>query len=419
MTETYSPPIDDQSYLPTWISDVEIDPRWIEQTAGLSGVAKCAVQDISNQGRRREQVKDGATLKLTVTFQKDTKREDLPLVIKQVPIPGQGQSKMLGLAREALFYQKLAPRLLDLDFIPKIYHAFGDMATGAKLVLMEDLSQNYLDSGILFGPGNPNNWNRDLPALIAKAYTQIAGVSPPSSNQVAQDTFLAIAKIHATFWKDESLLSASHLRCADWIQGRDKASWEASQGYIQGIWARLQEAQKLESVLRWDPRVLSCLTKAMNGISWTAQLERLSVSQTSHHWTLVHGDFWPGNILVSTKGSGLKLLDWEMVGIGSGAQDLGQYVLSNMDPKERRSCERSLIASYYAELLRLGVKDFTWDECWKEYRIGGVERWLWFLVYFVGQEGPLLKWGQFFHDQISSFIDDHDITPNDIAQPRP
>ncbi len=32
----------------------------------------------------------------------------------------------------------------------------------------------------------------------------------------------------------------------------------------------------------------------------------------------------------------VKLVDWEMAGIGSGAQDLGQYVISNMDPAERR-----------------------------------------------------------------------------------
>ena len=67
------------------------------------------------------------------------------------------------------------------------------------------------------------------------------------------------------------------------------------------------------------------------------------------------------------------------------------------------------------------LASLTWDECWKEYTIGGVERWLWFLVYFLGQadDSPLLKWAQFFHNQISEFLKDHQIGPNDVVQPRP
>ena len=156
----------------------------------------------------------------------------------------------------------------------------------------------------------------------------------------------------------------------------------------------------------------------MNGISWEAQCERLN---TSRPFCLVHGDFWPGNVLVSTAGTtDLKLLDWEMVGLGSGPQDLGQYVLSNMDPQERGTCERQLVETYYQELKKGGVPaDYTWEECWKEYKVGGLERWLWFLVYFIGQEGELLKWAQFFHDQIQDFVEDHGITADDIVQPRP
>jgi Ecdysteroid kinase-like family len=415
------------SYLPTWISDTEIDARWVEQAVPeLQNVAKCLlVEDISNGGRRRELIKDGATLKVTVSFQ-DPSRQELSLVIKQVPVTDLDHSKMLGLSREALFYRNLAPRVMSGKVVPKVYYSYGDTTTGEKFILMEDLSTDYVDSGILFGPGNPNNWARDLPALISEAYPSSADRRPPTSHEVSQQTFLAIAKIHATFWKDESLLSHSYLRCADWVQGQNKASWEASQGYIQGIWEHLRRTQQLETVVQWDPVVQACLTKAMEGISWDAQLDRMHI--TRGHWTLVHGDFWPGNVMVSSEGVGdgvtakelrLKLLDWEMVGIGSGPQDLGQYILSNMNPTERRHCERSLLEDYYSELIRCGVKDLSWEECWKEYQIGGVERWLWFLVYFIGQKGDLLRWAQFFHDQIASFVADHGITAEDIVQPRP
>jgi hypothetical protein len=98
-----------------------------------------------------------------------------------------------------------------------------------------------------------------------------------------------------------------------------------------------------------------------------------------------------------------------------------------MDPKERRACEERLIRNYYQELIQCGggttnsiqEEEFTWEDCWKEYRLGGVERWLWFLVYFCGQEGLLLDWAQFFHDQIAAFLEDHQLGPEDVVQPRP
>lgn len=411
------------THFPRWIGDAEIDPRWIEEVTSLRGVVKCTVQNISNAGRRSDDVRNGATLILEISFDQNEEPQPKSLVIKQVPPAGQEQSQMLGLAREALFYKKLAPKVMaahkeGCKIIPKIYHSYGDMTSGSKIVLMEDLStSSYIDSGILFGPGNPNNWTRDLPAMISRAY---GDASPPTSYNVANDAFLAIAKVHATFWKDTSLLGSSYLRSASWIQDQDRTSWEAAQGYIQGIWKQLHDNDAIDSVIEWDPLVRTCLTKAMSGISWEAQLKRLNT--TSSHWTLVHGDFWPGNVLVSTRGTDvLKLLDWEMIGLGSGPQDLGQYILSNMDPQERRDCEQDLVENYYAELVRCGISrdEFGWEECWKEYQIGGIERWLWFLVYFIGQEGILLKWAQFFHDQILAFLKDHGIEPKHLVQPRP
>lgn len=426
---------EDESYLPRWISDTNIDPKWIEEVTNLKGVTQCAVQDISNATRKGETIRNGATLKLLISFAASKDKPPLSLIIKQIPnAAGRAQSRMLGLAREAHFYNHLAPKILGetgRQIIPKIYHAHGDMKQGSKLVLMEDLSppstddaddkETFLDSGILFGPGNPNNWSRNLPERIAQAYPPPR--SAPSSQQVATETFRAIAKVHAKFWQDHSLLEHHHewLRCAQWIQGQDQSSWEASQGYVRGIWEGLRDAKKVDSVLQWNPLVKELTQKAIDGISWEAQLERLNCNSNKKcHWTLVHGDCWPGNVLVSTKDLGtLKLLDWEMVGVGSGPQDLGQYILSNMDPKERRPCEEELIRSYHHELLANGVEGFSWDECWREYKVGGLERWLWFLVYFCGQEGPLLKWAQFFHDQIAAFVLDHSLTVDMITQVRP
>ena len=108
------------------------------------------------------------------------------------------------------------------------------------------------------------------------------------------------------------------------------------------------------------------------------------------------------------------------LGLGSGPQELGQYILSNMDPSERRECEEQLVRNYYENLIQSGVTNLSWEYCWSEYKIGGLERWLWFLVFFCAQDGPVMaKWTKYFHNQIKEFVHDHKIRPEDVTQPRP
>lgn len=310
------------------------------------------------------------------------------------------------------------------------------MSDGSKIVFMEDLSSRYIDSGILFGPGNPNNWSRDLKTKIGNAYHTPSSI--PTSFEVANQTFLAIANVHATFWKDSELLQEKYnwLRGSSWISGKGEDTWWASQRMLQSMWEKYLERERKKEdeteSIQWDPNLRDIVEKAMKCISWESHRKRLNVDS---HFCLVHGDFWPGNVMIEkdetrttvssstipTKDSrDLRLLDWEMVGLGSGPQDLGQYVLSNMDPRERRECEEQLIRNYYEKLVQLGVRDLSWEYCWSEYTIGGLERWLWFLVYFCSQEGPVMvKWAQFFHNQIKEFVHDHNIRPEHITQPRP
>ena len=47
----------------------------------------------------------------------------------------------------------------------------------------------------------------------------------------------------------------------------------------------------------------------------------------------------------------LILLDWEMVGVGSGPQDIGQYMISHTAPEERRANEKMLVEHYYKYFL--------------------------------------------------------------------
>jgi hypothetical protein len=324
----------------------------------------------------------------------------MTLILKQVPVISRPLSLRLGLAREGIAYGQLD---LASSCCPRVYYAHGDFATGDKVVIMEHL-EDAIDSAAFFGPGSPHNWNKDLSALTSRA----PGVADAD---VARMTFVAIARIHALHWNDEGLLGddKTWLRGQEWLQGRNRESWEAAQGLARSSWTESNLAK-----IQWDANLRACVQKAVDGISWEAQQRRL---RRDGPWTLVHGDFWPGNVMYLVKERKIRLLDWEMCGLGSGPQDLGQYIISNMEPKARRKHDKSLVEAYYRTLLSCGVK-VSWDHVWREYQVGGMERWMWFLAYFVGQAG-FEKWAQFFHDQMASFLNDHGLTPEDFTQIRP
>ncbi len=320
--------------MPVWLSNSEIDPSWIkEKMPSFQDVTKCKVKDISNDTRRGSKIKDGATLLLELTSPDDTK-EPKTLVAKQVPPSGLQLSRKLGLAREAMFYEKLAPKIKipsskdssdsssdqSDPCIPKIYYSSGDMNDGSKIVVMEDLSGGFVDSGILFGSGNPNNWKRDLTQKVADAFP----TTVPTSFEVANQTFLAIANVHAAFWRDTTLLGEEWLRGSSWIRGQDENTWWASQGMIKSQWQNYLSSNTDEGI-RWDPLVWEIVDKAAKGICWDSHRKRLNKNT---NFCLVHGDFWPGNIMISKESTGirdLRLLDWEMVGKCMASEQLWSF----------------------------------------------------------------------------------------------
>ena len=170
---------------------------------------------------------------------------------------------------------------------------------------------------------------------------------------------------------------------------------------------------KKDYKVRWDPQLVACVDAAIKKTNWeTYQLEL-----RTRPFTLLPGDFHPANMLIVGAGKCLKLIDWEMVGVGSGPQELGQFMISHLEPTERASIERDAVAAYYKDLINLnGSVDMTFDQCWEEYVMGGLGRWLFFLP-FDGWGAPPAT-SQFFCDQVSAFIKSHGITPENVPMPR-
>lgn len=87
--------------------------------------------------------------------------------------------------------------------------------------------------------------------------------------------------------------------------------------------------------------------------------------------TLVHGDLRINNVMITDvdKGAVRAVLDWQTAVRGRGPMDIASLFTSSLQPDDRRVAEAELIPAYHQLLLRLGVRDYTFDECWRDYRL--------------------------------------------------
>lgn len=312
---------------------------------------------------------------------------------------GLGISQSVGLAREAIFYNWAFHIPPVLPYIPKVLFAHGDMTAARKVTALELIPGD--QAGFFFGSNSLHNWGKDLAAITSK----YPGVS---ERDVTLMCFKAAATLQAPFWnKADSLAqdeNLSFLRCGQWIRGEGRESWDAVAGWaIQG-WARAKGVLADKGVKM--PQELSDIMDAsIAKTTWDAYQD----FYRTHTLTLCHGDFHPSNMIVRTPDEagkvGIVMVDWEVVGIGSGPQDLGQFMISHSFPESRRSMERDAVQHYVETLHDLGV-EVSFDDVWTEYTAGGLGRFVWMLGIMIGGGMPVAA-DQYFVDQVAAFAHDH------------
>jgi hypothetical protein len=167
-------------------------PVWTSEAFGIT--VKSACFDESGSQGLEGGASSGSLRRLHVVTPEWTKT----FVVKRSSGDNPNQ---LELAREALFYQQLAPQLRDV--VPACLYARGDMATGKKIIVMEDLSAGTV-SGKLLGPAHPHNWAH-------KEQVEALTAAGPGIEAVIESTFSVTARVHAKFWRSEALQELSWL----------------------------------------------------------------------------------------------------------------------------------------------------------------------------------------------------------------
>eukprot|EP00923_Selenidium_pygospionis_P022972 GHVN01039858.1.p1 GENE.GHVN01039858.1~~GHVN01039858.1.p1 ORF type:complete len:307 (-),score=65.22 GHVN01039858.1:355-1275(-) len=224
---------------------------------------------------------------------------------------------------------------------------------------------------------------------------------------------------HCPWIKHSGLLSEAEVEMS-----QAKTEWMKAQKMGFDAWSyvkyQLLFDEDYKSKIRFSPRLYALIDASMAKIDFENYLNK--INKYRYKLSLIHGDFHPGNVLwdVRKRKTG-AVVDFEMLGFAWGGQDVGQYMISHINPQQRRLIEGRVCKAYFNRLTKLlGDKatGYNYDEFFRDYITGGVYHWVWMLSILGWLFPPPAL--QYFHDHLEAFVEDHNVggDGDEIEMPR-
>ena len=283
---------------------------------------------------RQEQLTGGDSfnatmLRLYLTYDQPTTTAPQTLVAKlptlETELHDRAQVFQPG-SRENWFYRSGADS--SPMHVPRCYLNESDSSTGESVLLLEDLA-----------PASPGRW--------------LAGATLDQAD-LALDS---LARLHAHWWgQDDSkeIRELNHL-----LSGTSTDETDLVQDLFNSAWPQFVSQMGValpDDIHRFGDAIVGNI-KLVDDLSDQGPP------------TLVHGDYRLDNMLFGKidNGSICWVVDWEDVFFGSGMIDV-TWFLGGCLLVEHSQYESDLLRHYYQTLIDEGVKDYTWGQCYDDYR---------------------------------------------------
>lgn len=224
--------------------------------------------------------------------------------------------------REVRFYQEIQDRVSIRT--PRCYHAAIDGDGPDFALILEDLA-----------PAVPGD--------------QLLGCSPA----VAEAAVGEAIGLHAPTWNDSAFNEI------DWLVPQvDPAAPKRGELYGQLL---APFFDRFRSRLEADEAAIIEKVASSTGAPWNAEGDPTS---------LVHVDYRLDNVLIDdrTNPPTVTVVDWQSVTVGNPLVDVAYFLGAGLQPEVRRETDEGIVHSYYQGLLEAGVRDYSWDRCWADYR---------------------------------------------------
>lgn len=229
---------------------------------------------------------------------------------------------------EVKFYQTIEDANLVLP-IPSCHFAMFDEQTGQSMLILDDYSDSH--------------------KLITEWPV------PPKIND-CKKAISVLAEMHAKFWNHPKLglsIGSPH--------NKDEAENDTARflTYLEEFIAFLGDRINLQTIEIYE--------KAISNY-YPLVSSRLNENK---HVTLCHGDSHIWNYLFPNEtDSRVYLFDWSSWELGIGVEDLAYMIGLHWHPIRRKHFELDLIKFYHSQLIANEVKNYSFESCYEDYRIG-------------------------------------------------
>ena len=222
--------------------------------------------------------------------------------------------------REVAFFDELASA--SPIRVPERYHAEVDEETSRFVVVMEDMGGN-------------------------RTVDQLAGMDIADAERAVD----ALADWHGTWWRRAEGLAEAGLVVS---LGDPIYPAVLPMVFAEG-WEKVTSSLEVsEAILEVGPK----FGDAIGGL--LADINR-------EPRTMTHGDYRADNILFQPDGAPV-LLDFQLIGCGSGAYDLAYFVTQSLDREVASTHERALFDRWTNRLQEGGVPASDLTRMWDDYR---------------------------------------------------
>jgi len=273
--------------------------------------------------------------------------------------------------REVRFYTEFARR--SPLRTPRCYHGEIDRNTGRSVLLIEDLS-----------------------------HLRTIDVSTGCDVSDAKRLTRNLAEFHAYWWNHPEVVAEANKAPVD----RILRIWHAI--YKSG-WPQFPDKlRQLLPKIELPPEFLDLGERLAHSSG------DLFAPLAQSPFTMVHMDIHLDNLAFDSPGTDLApvVFDWQTVAIGRGVTDLAYFVISALPVAVRIEEEQGLIEMYHDLLRTHGVRGYTLDDCWADYRRAS----LWNLLLLPGMvaddvpSAERLKYIDATLPRVIAFLDDHSVS---------
>ena len=323
-------------------------PEWLTEVLHQS---RCLPQGrIVRVGATSESSYTSTLVRLTLTYSDDappTVPTHLLLKLSQ----SDSEQRVVGSRQrryEVEFYNSVVASMPKPP-IPRCYQAVYCEETGTSHLLFDDVSESHF-------PGHPS--------------------LPPPAPQ-ASKAMDAFAAFHAFWWDHPALGNIDSLPSQKSVAEHVANTREHFPRFADALDNRFTGSQR-----RVYERTLAALPRL-----W----ERVIRDQ---NLTLIHGDANFSNVLLphDPDQEEALIIDWQLWGISFAVEDLSHLIALFWDREHRQMMERDLLRRYHQGLIRHGVEDYEWTDCWEDYRLAVLLRVLFMPMWFCLGGSPDCWW---------------------------